>query len=245
MKMRLEIADMMQQALANIAHQQVEAKKMKRATGAKEEAASTEHKSSKELSADANSDSAAAKEQTADDLAATAATADPSGASALLSLLSEVRAGKHLAAADMAKLSSLFDSSITLERMSRKQLVRLSKFFGLVPYLSDALLRMQLTRKIRALRRDDQVSETLHMHEATSTSVHKEAHSCTPADILFAAVDGSYACVVFKSSSRFVEHCGAASRLPRARHPQCGSDGQRLSAPVALLAGSVPQISCA
>jgi LETM1 and EF-hand domain-containing protein 1 len=127
MKLRLGIAELMQDAVAKIAKKQL----VPSGTAA----------------ADGNTDGAAPVSREA---------------SQLLELLSEVRHGRRVSASDMANLSKLFRDVITIDQMSRKQLVRLSTFFGLVPYASDNILRYQLRKKIRSLRYDDKVKQQSH-----------------------------------------------------------------------------------
>jgi hypothetical protein len=129
-KVRLEIAELLQEAVMNIAKKQVPARKEKSNEGSNGSAASSSSSASESSS--------------------------PYDASQLLDLLSEVRHGKRISASEMARLSDLFRTSLTLQRMSRKTLTRLAKFFGLLPYaVPDAVLRYQLRRLIARLRADD------------------------------------------------------------------------------------------
>jgi hypothetical protein len=68
----------------------------------------------------------------------------------LMDLLAAARSGRRVRTHQVESLAPLFREVITLPKLSRKQLVRLAKFFNILPYLSDDAIRRQLTRKIRS-----------------------------------------------------------------------------------------------
>ncbi|GMH75609.1 hypothetical protein TrST_g7638 [Triparma strigata] len=78
------------------------------------------------------------------------------GAKAFMDFLDKARKGEKLPAESIIKFSAFFKDDLTLDSMSRMQLVNMCRYMGVTPYGSDAFLRFQLRFKIRALKEDDQ-----------------------------------------------------------------------------------------
>ena len=79
-------------------------------------------------------------------------------AAELLSMIDDARMGKRLASNESTlKLAKLFTDEITLENISRAQLVNICKFMNLTPYGNESFLRYQIRSAIRSLKTDDQL----------------------------------------------------------------------------------------
>lgn len=59
---------------------------------------------------------------------------------------------------DILKFAKLFSDEITLDNISRPQLVAMCKYMGLSSYGSDAMLRYRLRNRIRQIQADDKVT---------------------------------------------------------------------------------------
>ncbi|GMH55296.1 hypothetical protein TL16_g01873, partial [Triparma laevis f. inornata] len=75
---------------------------------------------------------------------------------AFMDFLDKARKGEKLPSESIIKFSAFFKDDLTLDSMSRMQLVNMCRYMGVTPYGSDAFLRFQLRFKIRALKEDDQ-----------------------------------------------------------------------------------------
>lgn len=70
-------------------------------------------------------------------------------------MIEDVRNGKVVDNDKIVQCAKLFKDEVTLDNISRAQLVALAKYMGLNPYGTDALLRFQLRNKIRTIKNDD------------------------------------------------------------------------------------------
>eukprot|EP01138_Halocafeteria_seosinensis_P016465 gb/GECG01016796.1/.p1 GENE.gb/GECG01016796.1/~~gb/GECG01016796.1/.p1 ORF type:complete len:824 (+),score=150.64 gb/GECG01016796.1/:1-2472(+) len=73
----------------------------------------------------------------------------------LLKMIEDVRNGRQVDNNKIVQCAKLFKDEVTLDNVSRAQLVALAKYMGLNPYGTDALLRFQLRNKIRSIKADD------------------------------------------------------------------------------------------
>lgn len=72
-------------------------------------------------------------------------------------ILSDVRDGKRVSNTSLLEVAKLFQDEITLDNISRPQLVSLCKYMGLSPYGPDVYLRQQLRKQLRAIKSDDEI----------------------------------------------------------------------------------------
>ena len=112
-------------------------------------------------------------------------------ARSLLKTIDRVKAGDELPVEELMKLTKVFKDNITLDQMSRAQLIGMCRFFGMSSFASDTVLRMQLRAKVRALRKDDQAilwegPETLSLSELKAACAERgmRAHGLLKQDYL-------------------------------------------------------------
>ncbi|CAK4070896.1 unnamed protein product [Aphanomyces euteiches] len=74
----------------------------------------------------------------------------------VMSFIERAQRGEQLTSEETLKIASLFNDEITLDNISRPQLVGMCRYMGVNPYGNDNLLRFQLRMKIAALKKDDQ-----------------------------------------------------------------------------------------
>jgi len=78
------------------------------------------------------------------------------GAKEFLDFLDRARSGEPLPPNAIIKFSAFFKDDLTLDNMTRMQLVNMCRYMSVSPYGSAAFLRFQLRYKVRALKEDDQ-----------------------------------------------------------------------------------------
>jgi LETM1 and EF-hand domain-containing protein 1 len=71
--------------------------------------------------------------------------------------ISQVRQGRHVTNNDLLDVAALFKDELTLDRLSRQQLLSMSRYMGLSAYGSDARLLYELEKRLDEIRDDDQV----------------------------------------------------------------------------------------
>lgn len=77
-------------------------------------------------------------------------------AASFLEFLKKARTGKAIPPDVIIRFSKYFEDNLTLDNMSRMQLINMCKYMGIPPYGNDNLLRFQLRHRIRLLKDDDQ-----------------------------------------------------------------------------------------
>ncbi|RHY28787.1 hypothetical protein DYB32_005707 [Aphanomyces invadans] len=75
----------------------------------------------------------------------------------VMSFVERAQRGEQLTSEETLKIAGLFNDEITLDNISRPQLVGMCRYMGVNPYGNDNFLRFQLRMKIAALKKDDQV----------------------------------------------------------------------------------------
>jgi len=73
-----------------------------------------------------------------------------------LNFLEKSRNGEVIPPEVIIKYAKYFEDELTLDNMSRMQLINMCRYMGIPPYGADSLLRFQLRHRIRTLREDDQ-----------------------------------------------------------------------------------------
>ncbi|KAF0692329.1 Aste57867_16586 [Aphanomyces stellatus] len=74
----------------------------------------------------------------------------------VMSFIERAQRGEPLTSEETLKIASLFNDEVTLDNISRPQLVGMCRYMGVNPYGNDNFLRFQLRMKIAALKKDDQ-----------------------------------------------------------------------------------------
>ncbi|EQC25204.1 hypothetical protein SDRG_16927 [Saprolegnia diclina VS20] len=74
----------------------------------------------------------------------------------VMSFIERAQRGEPLSSEETLKIAYLFNDEVTLDNISRPQLVGMCRYMGVNPYGNDNFLRFQLRMKIRALKKDDQ-----------------------------------------------------------------------------------------
>lgn len=75
----------------------------------------------------------------------------------LKEFIDKVRIGEKVTNSDIVKFAKLFSDEITLDNISRPQLVAMCRYMGLYEYGTDAILRYRLNNKIRKIKADDRL----------------------------------------------------------------------------------------
>mmetsp|Transcript_13323 Transcript_13323/g.26752 ORF Transcript_13323/g.26752 Transcript_13323/m.26752 type:complete len:935 (-) Transcript_13323:2303-5107(-) len=88
--------------------------------------------------------------------AETIETEKEASAASFLEFLKKARTGEAIPPNVIIKFSKYFEDNLTLDNMSRMQLINMCKYMGIPPYGNDNLLRFQLRHRIRLLKDDDQ-----------------------------------------------------------------------------------------
>eukprot|EP00948_MAST-09A_sp_MAST-9A-sp1_P000211 g211.t1 len=78
-------------------------------------------------------------------------------AEAIIELVDSLREGENLDNDDFLKVAKLFGDDLTLDNISRMQLVTICRFMGILPFGGDGMLRVQIRRKVRELKEDDRM----------------------------------------------------------------------------------------
>jgi LETM1 and EF-hand domain-containing protein 1 len=74
----------------------------------------------------------------------------------VMNFIERAQRGAPLSSDETLKIASLFNDEVTLDNISRPQLVGMCRYMGVNPYGNDNFLRFQLRMKIKALKKDDQ-----------------------------------------------------------------------------------------
>jgi LETM1 and EF-hand domain-containing protein 1, mitochondrial len=93
----------------------------------------------------------------ANDLKETSSEENKKIAEEFTQFMHKVKMGEKVDNNDMTKFSKFFSDEITLDNISRPQLVAMCRFLGLHEYGTDALLRFRLNSKLRRIKADDRV----------------------------------------------------------------------------------------
>eukprot|EP00898_Chlorokybus_atmophyticus_P007712 jgi/Chlat1/7942/Chrsp68S07378 len=80
-----------------------------------------------------------------------------STAAEFTSFMNKVRTGSAVSNDEIIKFSKLFNDELTLDNLSRPQLVSMCKYMGVPSIGSDAFLRYQLRAKLQWIKRDDRM----------------------------------------------------------------------------------------
>lgn len=71
--------------------------------------------------------------------------------------IDKVRLGEKVTNSDIVKFAKLFSDEITLDNISRPQLIAMCRYMGLYDYGNDPILRYRLNNKIRKIKADDRL----------------------------------------------------------------------------------------
>eukprot|EP01080_Neovahlkampfia_damariscottae_P010598 gene10598-3116_t len=91
----------------------------------------------------------------ANDLKQTSTEETKKTAEELTQFMRKVKMGEKVHNEELAKFSKFFSDEITLDNISRPQLVAMCRFLGLYEYGTDALLRYRLNTKLGRIKADD------------------------------------------------------------------------------------------
>jgi LETM1 and EF-hand domain-containing protein 1 len=83
--------------------------------------------------------------------------------------------GEVPSAADVIKVAKLFDDDLTLDNLSRPQLVSMCRYMGLNAFGTDNFLRGAIRGRLMSLRRDDQL---IHSEGIEALSLPELRHAC-------------------------------------------------------------------
>jgi LETM1 and EF-hand domain-containing protein 1 len=87
------------------------------------------------------------------------ANANVIGSEAFKEFFRKVRStGESPSTGDIISVAKLFEDDITLDNLSRPQLVSMSRYMGLNAFGTDNFLRYQIRNRLDHIRRDDAVS---------------------------------------------------------------------------------------
>ncbi len=89
-------------------------------------------------------------------LAAKGEGATKKGAEEMLALLKRTRAGDTLNSEEILAVASLFNDEMTLENISKAQLLAMARYMGVSTFGTEAILRHRLRSKMKDLKADDQ-----------------------------------------------------------------------------------------
>lgn len=93
----------------------------------------------------------------------------------LNTFIQKIRNGETCSNDDIVKFAKLFKDEITMDHMSRAQLVAMCKYMGITPYGSDAILRYRLRSKMRRLKADDRL---IYWEGVNSLSTEELMYAC-------------------------------------------------------------------
>lgn len=93
----------------------------------------------------------------------------------LNNFIQKIRNGESCSNEDIVKFAKLFKDEITLDHMSRAQLVAMCKYMGITPYGSDAILRYRLRSKLRRIKADDRL---IYWEGVNSLSTEELMYAC-------------------------------------------------------------------
>ena len=80
---------------------------------------------------------------------------EDAGAGELISFMDKARTGDAISNDDVVRIARLFKDELTLDNISRPQLVSMCRYMGLQPYGADVFLRFQLRVKLNSIKEDD------------------------------------------------------------------------------------------
>ena len=85
--------------------------------------------------------------------------------------------GEAPSAEDVLNVAKLFDDDLTLDNLSRPQLVSMSRYMGLHAFGTDNFLRGQLRSRLLTLRRDDQLIDVERLDSLTTSELQAACQS--------------------------------------------------------------------
>nr|GAT47238.1 MRS7 family protein [Mycena chlorophos] len=85
--------------------------------------------------------------------------------------------GESPSAADVINVAKLFDDDLTLDNLSRPQLVSMSRYMGLNAFGTDNFLRGQIRSRLLYLRRDDQSIDSEGVDELSTSELQQACQS--------------------------------------------------------------------
>ncbi|KAJ7109293.1 LETM1-like protein-domain-containing protein [Mycena epipterygia] len=98
------------------------------------------------------------------------------GSDAFKEFFRKVRStGESPSAADIISVAKLFDDDLTLDNLSRPQLVSMSRYMGLNAFGTDNFLRGAIRSRLLELRRDDQLIDSEGVDELSTSELQ---HAC-------------------------------------------------------------------
>jgi LETM1 and EF-hand domain-containing protein 1 len=98
------------------------------------------------------------------------------GSDAFKEFFRKVRStGESPSAADITNVAKLFDDDLTLDNLSRPQLVSMCRYMGLNAFGTDNFLRGQIRSRLLHLRRDDQAIDSEGVDELSTSELQ---HAC-------------------------------------------------------------------
>ncbi|KAF7363358.1 LETM1 and EF-hand domain-containing protein 1, mitochondrial [Mycena sanguinolenta] len=98
------------------------------------------------------------------------------GSDAFKEFFRKVRStGESPSAADIISVAKLFDDDLTLDNLSRPQLVSMCRYMGLNAFGTDNFLRGQIRSRLLHLRRDDQAIDSEGVDELSTSELQ---HAC-------------------------------------------------------------------
>ena len=78
-------------------------------------------------------------------------------ADTLVNIIEDLRQGKHTDNEPFLRVARIFGDDLTLDNISRNQLVTMCRFMNILPFGGDGMLRVQIRRKVRDLKEDDRM----------------------------------------------------------------------------------------
>ncbi|KAL0485156.1 LETM1 and EF-hand domain-containing protein 1, mitochondrial [Acrasis kona] len=93
----------------------------------------------------------------------------------LENFIEAVRRGEIVNNEDIIRFAKLFNNEITLDNVSRAQLVGMCRYMNIQPYGTDKFLRFKLKSKLRQLKTDDRL---LHWETVKSLSMDELVYAC-------------------------------------------------------------------
>ncbi|KAJ7219194.1 LETM1-like protein-domain-containing protein [Mycena pura] len=85
--------------------------------------------------------------------------------------------GESPSAADVISVAKLFDDDLTLDNLSRPQLVSMSRYMGLNAFGTDNFLRGQIRSRLLDLRRDDQAIDSEGVDDLSTSELQQACQS--------------------------------------------------------------------
>lgn len=93
-------------------------------------------------------------------------------------MFSQVRStGESPSATDIINVAKLFDDDLTLDNLSRPQLVSMSRYMGLNAFGTDNFLRGAIRSRLLHLRRDDQLIDREGIDELSTSELQAACQS--------------------------------------------------------------------